>query len=151
LRALATVAFVVVLVAFRVGDALAVATPPGSIAVTITGFRSDRGRAFVALWRSAEGFPGTPPASAPSRTVVIEHGRAHARFDNVDAGVFAITVFHDEDGDTELKESFFGIPKEGIGFSRDVRPRFRAPRFEEARLELSSGTLKLVPIKMLYL
>lgn len=151
MRAPLSVALVIVLSAFCVGDAQAVPVEPGSIAVSMTGFRSDRGRAMVALWRDARGFPGTPPADAPSRGVVIESGRASARFENVAAGNFAITVFHDEDGDTELKENLFGIPKEGIGFSRNVRPRFSAPRFDEARLELSPGTLKLVPIKMIYL
>jgi uncharacterized protein (DUF2141 family) len=117
----------------------------------MSGFRSDRGRAYVALWRSAQGFPGKPPRDAPNQDVRIVKGRASASFDDVAAGSFAITVFHDEDGDTELKESLFGIPKEGIGFSRDVKPRFRAPRFDEAKLELAPGASLQVNIKLLYL
>lgn len=151
MRWLPSVSFVVMLCSLCAGDARAVPVDPGSIAVTVTGFRSDRGTAMVALWRDARGFPGTPPADAPSRNVAISGGRASARFENVSPGSFAITVFHDEDGDTELRENFFGIPKEGIGFSRDVRPRFSAPRFEDAKLELSPGLMKRISIKMLYL
>ena len=138
-------------VLFCVGHAQAVPAQRGSIAITMTGFRSDRGTAMVALWRNAKEFPAKPPEDAPSRSVPITNGRANARFEGVIAGDFAITVFHDEDGDGELKESMFGIPKEGIGFSRDVRPRFRAPRFEDAKLELAPGTTKRISIRMLYL
>jgi len=127
------------------------AAAPGVVTVKMSGFRSDRGTAFVALWKSERGFPGTPPPDAPSRVVPIEHGKAHARFEGVFPGSFAITVFHDEDGDTELRENFFGIPKEGIGFSRNVRPRFRAPRFGEAAIVLRPAEEHVVEIKMLYL
>lgn len=106
---------------------------------------------MVALWRGEAGFPDLPPSSTLMRTVSIVRGRASARFEDVPAGVFAITVFHDEDGDTELKENIFGIPKEGLGFSRDVRPRFSAPHFDDAKLMLAPGAMKRVPIKMFYL
>jgi uncharacterized protein (DUF2141 family) len=127
------------------------AATPGEINVDMAGFRSDRGRAYVALWRSAKHFPGTPPAGTATRVVVVLHGAARARFAAVEPGSFAITVFHDEDGDQELGENFLGIPNEGIGFSRNVRPRFRAPRYREAELVLQPSEHRTVEIEMLYL
>ncbi len=127
------------------------ASSPGEIIVRMTGFRNDHGKAYVALWRAPERFPGTPPAGSPTRLVKVEHHSAEARFNDVAPGSFAVTVFHDEDGDSELKENFLGIPKEGIGFSRNVRPRFRAPRYREAELLLEPGEHEVVTIQMQYL
>jgi len=36
-------------------------------------------------------------------------------------------------------KNWFGIPREPWGVSNSVRPRLRAPRFDEAMLELGAG------------
>jgi uncharacterized protein (DUF2141 family) len=144
-------ALAIVVSALCAHDARAVEGQVGSLAISMTGFRSDRGRAMVAVWRDAKDFPSAPAKEALTRSVTIRAGRASARFDDMSVGVFAVTVFHDEDGDEELKENLFGIPKEGVGFSRDVRPRFRAPRFEDAALQLAEGSVTRISIRMLYL
>ena len=123
----------------------------GQVHVRVTGFRSERGQVYVALWRSEKSFPGTPPKGSPTATLKIVKGVAETTFRNVAPGVFAISVFHDEDGDTELKKNFIGIPKEGIGISRDARGRFGPPAWEDAKLMLEPGELKQVKITMLYL
>lgn len=127
------------------------AEAPGEVIVQMSGFHSDRGKAFVALWRTADHFPGVPPPDTPARVVPIVGRTAEARFTDVPPGSFAITVFHDEDGDAQLKENIVGVPKEGIGFSRNVKPRFRAPRYREAELALEPGEHEQVAIRMLYL
>lgn len=133
------------------GAAGAHASATGEVVVRMRGFRSDRGRAYVALWRKPEGFPGHPPPEAPSRVVPIGKSTAEARFEALAPGSFAVTVFHDENDDSELEENFLGIPREGVGFSRNVKPRFRAPRYREAELQLLPGERELVEIEMLYL
>lgn len=123
---------------------------PGQVEVRVTGFRSGRGQVFVALWRSDKSFPGTPPRGTPSASVKIVKGVAEARFRDVPPGVFAVTVFHDEDGDGELKTNFIGIPREGIGFSRDARARLGPPGWDDAKLVLEPGEVEQVKITMLY-
>jgi len=123
---------------------------PGQVEVKVSGFRSGRGQVFVALWRSDKSFPGTPPKGTPSASVKIVKGVATAGFRDVPPGVFAVSVFHDEDGDGELKTNFIGIPKEGIGFSRDARARFGPPGWDDAKLVLEPGEVEQVNITMLY-
>ena len=127
------------------------ASASGQIQVKVVGLRNGRGQVLVALWRSPKNFPGTPPAGTATRTAKIRQGVSESQFDDVTPGNFAITVFHDEDGDTELKTNFIGIPKEGIGFSRNPRVRFGAPDYEDAMLTLAPGEHAVVKISLQYL
>ena len=127
-----------------------VARAAGEIQVKVSGFRSARGQVFVALWRSGKSFPGTPPKGSLAATVKIVKGVAEATFRRVPPGMFAVTVFHDEDGDTELDTNWIGIPREGVGFSRDARGRYGPPSWDDAKLVLEPGEVEQVKITMLY-
>lgn len=50
-------------------------------------------------------------------------------------GTYAVTIFHDLNGDGELNTNFLGIPKEPYGFSNNPRIRFGPPNFKEASFE----------------
>ncbi len=51
---------------------------------------------------------------------------------------FAIKVLHDEDNSGQVTKNWTGIiPAEGLGFSNGAKLSFRAPRFDEAKLNLS--------------
>ena len=50
----------------------------------------------------------------------------------VPAGQYAAQAFHDENRNHDIDRAIFGIPKEGVGFSRDARIRFSPPKWEEA-------------------
>ena len=122
----------------------------GQIKLTIKGFRSSRGRALIALFRSDKGFPGKPPKGAPYLAVPIVEGVATGLFEHVPPGAFAVTVLHDEDNDGKMKTSFFGIPKEGLGFSRDARARFGPPDYQDCQVVLNPGRRETLSITMLY-
>ena len=51
-------------------------------------------------------------------------------------GEYALAIFHDENGDGICNLGLFGIPKEGFGFSKNFRPRLRAPDFKDCELEV---------------
>ena len=73
---------------------------------------------------------------------------AVAAFEGVPAGPFAVSVFHDTDGDRELDSGALGIPSEAYGFSADARSPFGPPKFDEARLELAAGETKQITIRV---
>ena len=56
------------------------------------------------------------------------------------AGTYAISCFHDLNGNGKLDTNLFGIPTEPYGFSNNARPKFRAPKWEEARFEVKEGS-----------
>ncbi len=49
--------------------------------------------------------------------------------------------FHDENSNSLLdKKNLFGIPKEGYGFSNNIRPKFRGANFEESQFIVETDT-----------
>jgi uncharacterized protein (DUF2141 family) len=52
------------------------------------------------------------------------------------AGEYALSVFHDVDGDGRMARNFFGLPKEPAGLSNNAVPRFGPPKWKDARFEL---------------
>lgn len=122
----------------------------GRIVVEVSGFRNDEGDALVALFRSEQGFPKEPTQAERRLAHRIEHGRSQVTFEDVTPGAFAVSVLHDEDGDRKVRTSPLGIPREGIGFSRDARAVFGPPKFRKAKLELPAGAEVSVPIRVRY-
>jgi uncharacterized protein (DUF2141 family) len=118
--------------------------------VELADFRSDQGEALVALFRGREGFPKEPLKAEQRLVGRIHHGKSRVVFDGLTPGEFAISVLHDEDADHEVRTGLFGIPREGLGFSRDPRIMFGPPKFKEARLELRPGENPTVSIHIRY-
>jgi len=114
----------------------------GRIVVTIVGFESDAGQAMVALWDDPDHFPTGENHVAALRAVITD-GTAQIEFADVAAGEYALSVFHDENGNGELDTGFMGIPKEPIGASNDARGRFGPPKFDDARFQVDDGVVEL--------
>jgi uncharacterized protein (DUF2141 family) len=121
----------------------------GAILVTIEGFRTASGYARVALFNREAGFP--EQESAALRTVVlpIKDGRVQVSFDDIPFADYAVSMYHDENGDKKLNKNLFGAPKEGYGVSNNVRHSMRAPRFDEARFRIDTAS-HAVTIKVGY-
>ena len=67
----------------------------------------------------------------------------------------AVSAYHDENGNSRLDKSSFGIPTERYGFSKNPKSGFGPPKFSETAIELSltkqSGDLNVtleVPIQI---
>lgn len=46
-------------------------------------------------------------------------------------GTYAISAYHDVNGDTVCNRNFLGIPKEPYAFSNNFKPKFSAPTFND--------------------
>ena len=111
----------------------------GTVEVTVKGVASDEGQVLVALFLDDRGWPDDETAAFGAEVLPIREGGAQVTFEDVPAGPFALSVFHDKDKDRELDSGLFGIPTEDYGFSRDARDAFGPPGFDEARLDLAAG------------
>ncbi len=114
----------------------------------MTGFKSEEGQALVALFLNGEGWPDADGPVFASAAVAIRDGQATAEFDDVPAGPFAVSVFHDTDGNRKLDSDAIGIPSEDYGFSADARKMFGPPSFEDASLELAAGESKQITVRV---
>jgi uncharacterized protein (DUF2141 family) len=108
---------------------MALAEAAGAITVNVGNVRNSRGRVIVDICTQDKflkdncPYHGEAPARAGTTTVTVA---------NVPAGEFAAQAFHDENNSGEVDRALFGIPKEGIGFSRDARIRMSPPKWRDA-------------------
>ena len=111
-----------------------------TLTVVITGAAAQGGNIGVALFSTAEGFPGQIARAVRStmhpRTAPVDS----VAFRGLAPGQYAVAVFHDLNGNGKLDVNMFGAPKEPWGTSATVRPRMRAPRFEEGTLTVTAST-----------
>jgi uncharacterized protein (DUF2141 family) len=109
--------------------AVALVEATGSITVEVGNVRNARGHVVVDVCQQDKFLGGSCPyhGEAPARpgttTVVVPH---------VPPGTFAAQAFHDENDNGETDRGLFGIPKEGIGFSRNARIRLGPPKWRDA-------------------
>ena len=112
-------------------------TNHGSIAVTITGLKTDKGNVVLALVNSKESFDSEDIKPFMGAAVQVKGGSAAYTFKNVPYGEYAIKFFHDENGSGKLEYGLFGIPREQYGFSNNIRSKnYAKAQFEFNQPEL---------------
>ncbi len=125
----------------------------GRITAVFHGLRSRDGYLRVSLFDRADGFPNGSPVARhdfllPALDPKTPLDSLSVTFDSLPPGAYAVCAFHDRDGSGHLAQNFLGIPQEEWGMSNDPRPKFRAPRFEQARLGLSPMEAKIITIRL---
>lgn len=122
-----------------------------TVTVRVTGARNAKGKIRAALFQSAEGFPNdashafrTQPADIDPQTL-----SAQIVFTDLPAGVYAVSVFHDENLNEKLDKNFMGMPKEGYGASNNPKKKMGPPSFEETKSQFS-GKDQSLDIKLMY-
>lgn len=54
-------------------------------------------------------------------------------------GIYAVAIYHDENGDTKFNKTFLGFPKEGYGFSRNPGGLIGIPSFSQVQFSAHEG------------
>jgi uncharacterized protein (DUF2141 family) len=87
--------------------------------------RSSEGQLLCALFEDPDGFPDGEHAIKGARSKTTK-GRATCQFKGLAEGVYALAVFHDEDGNGDM-DTILGIPKSRGASDRVPRAEPRAP------------------------
>lgn len=134
-----TILFLVVM-----GCALAITVQAQSLTVSIKNVKSDKGTIRVGIFNSQTDFL---KKQLYGQIVKSKNGELQVVFENVPVGVYAVSIIHDENENGELDSNFFGIPKEGFGFSNDAMGTFGPPSFEKASFKLTENTALTINLK----
>ncbi|WP_372753096.1 DUF2141 domain-containing protein [Mariniflexile sp.] len=108
------------------------------VVVNISNFKSNKGQAFVALYDKPESFLSKEVKGA---IVKIENNSCRVTFKDVPKGVYAISMFHDENDNSKMDTNFMGIPKETYGCSNNAKGVFGPPKWEDAKFEVSNQSI----------
>jgi len=119
---------------------------PASLEVIISGINSAKGVIRLAICPLETGFPDCKDKAVRTASLPIENGAARMTFTGLTAGTYAVSVFHDANVNGKL-DTFVGIPKEGYGFSRNPPFRPRAPRWNEAEIEVKGQAFSAIKIR----
>ena len=101
----------------------------GTLLVAVANVRNGHGKVHVDVCPQAMFLKEDCPFSSE---VPAHTGVTQITIRGLPAGAYALQATHDENGNGKVDRGLFGIPKEGVGFSRDAPARFSAPRWNDA-------------------
>lgn len=114
-----------------------------TLRVEITGYKSNKGNAYVALYNNESDFL---KKTFVGKIVKIENQKVVVVFTNVPNGVYAVSSYHDENSNGKLDTNFIGIPKEDYAVSNNAKGFMSAPKYKDAKFTLNES--KTIAIKI---
>lgn len=118
-------------------------TDKGTIKVTVTGLRNNKGQVGIRLFNQPNGFP--MDGEKATKEIFASPANREATFEipQWPFGTWAIGTIHDENSNGQFDSNFLGIPKEGFGASNNPKIRFSAPSFQQASFKFDQPNLSL--------
>lgn len=109
------------------------------LVVIVTGINPDKGLVRLGLYKDAESFPKNGRTIADGKAIV-RNGEVRYVFRNLDAGRYAVALFHDANSNGRFDKSVLGLPREGFAFSNGARAVLAPPSFERAAVTVRGHT-----------
>ena len=116
------------------------------VKVVVKDLKDASGMVRVGLFADEKSFLKKP---IEGKLVKALQGEVTAVFENVPSGTYALSIIHDSNENGELDSNFFGMPKEGFGFSNDVMGTFGPPSFQKASFTISTSMVLTVHTRYL--
>jgi uncharacterized protein (DUF2141 family) len=117
-----------------------------SLEVKVSGFPSNKGQAYVALFNSSETFPSYGK-QLKGKIVEISQLKCKVTFANLNSGSYAIAVYHDVNKNDKLDKNVLGMPTESYGFSNNARATFSAPSYQDAKFSCTKDKSINITVK----
>ena len=108
------------------------------IIVNISNLNSNNGKVYVAIFDSETNFLKKGIKSMQSK---IEAHSCSVTFKNIPKGIYAVSIYHDENNNGKMDKNFMGIPKEDYGCSNNAKGFMGPPKWEDAKFELHNKTI----------
>lgn len=113
-------------------------TSEHDIIVKIKNIDNNEGKVYVALYNTESSFLDKGFKAA---MIKIENNSCEVTFKNLPEGVYAISMFHDENDNKKLDSNFLGIPKEDYGCSNNAKGFMGPPKWEDAKFTLKNESV----------
>ena len=93
---------------------------------------------MIAIWNNYDNFHGIGEAFR-KKALEIKYSSVFWNIDDLPAGDYMISVYHDRNGNGKLDFNLLHIPKEPYGFSNDARGRMGPPSWEDTKFSVCPG------------
>ena len=117
----------------------------GHATIIIQDVKHEKGKIDVKIYKDKESFLKEELAIETVRKKPTK-GETIIPLSKVHDDQIAIVVYHDEDGNGELKTGIFWRPKEGFAFSNNYTPK-GPPKFKKAAVKLVHGEPVMIKLK----
>jgi len=117
----------------------------GKLRVVVTNVRAATGKVHVDICRERE-FLKDCALSAEVPAIV---GTTVVTVPALPPGRYAVQATYDQNGNGKVDRALFGIPKEGVGFSRDARISFGPPKWQDAAFD-HDGNDQAITLRLRY-
>lgn len=111
-------------------------TETGNITVSVENLSSEEGKVYFALFNEDNFLKKAPIQGEVSE---IKEGIAQITFSEVPTGTYAITAYHDKNGNQQMDFESNGIPKENYGVSNNQMNLYGPPLWEDAKFEFDGS------------
>ena len=115
--------------------------------VSVSAVGSPKGWIEFELYRNPDAFAKVGTTYRLSRADA-QKGMVNYTFKDLEAGKYAVVVYHDVNQNKICDKNFFGVPTEGYAFSNNVRPNLSVPSFEDCSFKFQQD--RNISIKMVY-
>lgn len=118
--------------------------------VTITNIRDSEGRLHLAIFDNDCDYNKENPVLTKhidKDTLLCDTAQIEIL---ITPGTYALSVLDDEDGDGKLRFSFWGIPREGFGFSNYIHKGSRKPHFNDFSFSVHENERVAILVQMKY-
>jgi uncharacterized protein (DUF2141 family) len=115
-----------------------------NVTLEFDGMKSDKGNLYVAVYNKKDSFL----KKALKGTIVKVVGKkATVTLKDIPAGVYAVSAFHDANDNKKMDTNFLGIPKEPTGMSNNAKGFMGAPKYKDAKFEVSKDITLSITVK----
>lgn len=119
--------------------------------LTVSGIKEDTGDIVIDIYNNATTWLGKEKTDIYKRVTIpvkkyLKDGSVSTSI-SLPSGEYAISTFHDTDGDGIMKTNFIGMPKDASGMSNNYKPAGR-PKYERAKFEINTGSKKVMNIEI---
>ena len=104
------------------------------LTVVVNGITHHKGDICLRIYADSQGFPLDSTGGIESKCTKITGSSQKTVFSDLKPGNYAVVVLDDQKGDRRLHRTFWGIPKDGFGISRNPRVSMGTgtPKFSDA-------------------
>ena len=128
--------FRAVLVILLFGSILVLSAQTADLTIKVEGIKQvDKSNIMIALYNEKDAFLDQDLIFKKVE-VAADSASVEYTFTGLQHGIYAVSLYHDEDDDNEMDRKWYGPPKEGYGFSNNFTSNIRPARFNDASFEL---------------
>jgi len=121
------------------------------LTISIEGIKSSQGgKLFVGVYDAEGTFTKVGKEVKGEYIEISDQKTATVEIKDLPAGTYSVSIFHDKNRNGKLDSGWFGIPKEGYGFSNNIYGRFSTPSFAETNFATTNNGTTQLSIKMIY-